>query len=126
MKKTVFVLILSAGMLEAQFGAAAPTGAGTQPVQLPLSGRPGNAGAVSTAQTPVPGTTSSVNTINSTLQVTGPYSGSRPADNLPVFQGKLSLTEAVRRALAANLGAVNANQALRQSKAQERVARSPL
>lgn len=115
-----------AGTLLAQLQAPAPNAVGTQPIQIPLSGRQGNAGAVTGTQTPVPGTTSSVNTINSTLQVTGPYSGSRPAKNQPPFQGRLSLIDAVQRALAANLGAVNANQTLRQSKAQERVARSPL
>src|SRR5207302_3059136 len=107
MKKTSLVFILCAGTLAAQFGGPAQSGGGVQPVQLPLSGRPGNGGAVTTTQTPVPGATSSVNTINSTLQVTGPYSGSRPAEGANPFQGKLSLSEAVQRALAANLGAVN-------------------
>src|SRR5260370_31814039 len=112
--RVLALLAAAASMLPAQFGGgAAGSGSGTQPVQLPLSGRPGNAGAVSTTQTPVPGATSSVNTINSTLQVTGPYSGSRPAEAGNPFQGKLSLAEAVQRALAANLGAVNAGQTLR-------------
>src|SRR5882724_5887400 len=92
-----------AGSLPGQFGAPAQNSGGTQPVQLPLSGRPGNGGAVTATQPPVPGTTSSVNTINSGLQVTGPYSGSRPVENAPPFQGRLSLAEAVQRALAANL-----------------------
>src|SRR5215471_20633763 len=116
MKRTLLVLILSAGALTAQFAPPPQAAGGTQPVQLPLSGRPGNAGAVTATQTPVAGTTSSVNTINSGLQVTGPYSGSQPV-GAPPFQGRLSLTEAVQRALAANLGAVNANITLRQSKA---------
>jgi outer membrane protein TolC len=116
-----------AATLCAQFGGGAATaGQGTQPVQVPLSGRPGNAGSVATAQTPVPGATTSVNTINSTLQVTGPYSGSRPPGNAPQFQGRLSLADAVQRALAANLGAVNASLSVRSAKAQERVAKSPL
>jgi len=126
MKRTFLVLIFSAGLLTAQFTPLPQAAGGTQPVQLPLSGRPGNAGAVSTTQTPVAGTTSSVNTINSGLQVTGPYSGSTPLGNAPPFQGKLSLADAVQRALAANLGAVNAAITVRQAKAQERVARSPL
>ena len=115
-----------AGVVSAQFGGGGGSGGGTQPVQLPLSGRQGNGGAVTTTQTPVPGATSSVNTINSGLQVTGPYSGSRPPADARPLQGGLSLSDAVQRALAANLGAVNANQALRQAKALERVARSPL
>ncbi len=115
-----------AGTLPAQFGGGGGVPGGSQPVQVPLSGRSPNGGAVTATQTPVPGATTSVNTINSGLQVTGPYSGSRPPAGAAPFQGRLSLADAVQRALGANLGAVNAGQALRQAKAQERVARSPL
>src|SRR5258708_2259288 len=48
----------------------------TQPIQLPLSGRPAQSGSVSAIESPVPGTTTSVNTVNATTQVQGPYSGS--------------------------------------------------
>ena len=117
----------TAATLAAQFGGGGPSGGGgIQPVQLPLSGRQANGGAVTTTQTPVPGATSSVNTINSGLQVTGPFSGSRPPAAANPFSGKLSLAEAVQRALAANLGAVNSGYALRQAQAQQRVAKSPL
>ena len=125
----IALLALAAVNLPAQFGGAPAGGGGgggVQPVQLPLSGRPGNGGAVNTTQTPVPGATSSVNTINSSLQVTGPYSGSRQPEGASPFQGRLSLADAVQRALAANLGAINATQSLRQAKAQQRIAKSPL
>src|SRR6266496_1365196 len=51
----------------------------TQPIQLPLSGRSGQSGTVTATQTPIPGTTTSVNTINPTVQVQGPYAGSSPS-----------------------------------------------
>ena len=94
-------------------------------VQLPLSGRSGQGGSVNAVQTPVPGLTSSVNTINTSVQVQGPYAGSVPGTAKP-FSGKLSLREAVERALAYNLGTEGLTQAMRQARGQARVARSPL
>jgi outer membrane protein TolC len=71
----------------------------------------------------VPGTTTSVNTINPSVQVQGPYAGSiagRP------FSGKLSLREAVERGLQYNLGAIGLSNEVRQSRGQARVVRSYL
>ncbi len=95
-----------------------------QGAPLPLSGRNGQGGSVSATQTPVPGTTSSVNTLNTTVQAQGAYAGS--AAGRVRFSGKLSLREAVRRGLESNLGAVGLNNAVRQARGQQRVARSSL
>src|ERR1700693_295585 len=57
------------------FGQARGGQAQGQSVPLPLSGRSGLTGAVSATESPVPGTTTSVNTINPTIQVQGPYAG---------------------------------------------------
>src|SRR5580700_2544165 len=76
---------------------------GPEPAQLPLSGRGGQGGSVNTVQTPVPGVTSSVNTLNTSVQVQGPYAGSVAGTQKP-FSGKLSLREAVARGLEYNLG----------------------
>ena len=94
-------------------------------MQLPLSGRGGQGGSVNTVQTPVPGVTSSVNTLNTSVQVQGPYAGSVPGAAKP-FSGKLSLREAVARALEYNLGTEGLTQAMRQARGQARVARSSL
>ena len=59
----------------AQFGAT-PSGSGSQAAQLPLSGRSGQNGGATAAQTTVPGTTTSVDTLNPVIQVQGPYTGS--------------------------------------------------
>ncbi len=44
---------------------------GTQANPIPLSGRIGQNGSVKATQSPVPGTTTSVDTINPTVQVQG-------------------------------------------------------
>src|SRR5260370_42298001 len=58
---------------------------------LPLSGRPAGNGSVSSTQTAIPGTTTSVNTLNPTIQVQAPYSGSANGVDKAPFSGKLSL-----------------------------------
>src|SRR3954464_4180065 len=62
--------------------------------QLPLSGRAGQNGPVTATQAPVPGATSSVNTLNTSVQAQGPYSGSLSGVARP-FSGKLSRNAAV-------------------------------
>ena len=92
--------------------------------QISLSGRPSQGGSVNVTQTAVPGTTSSVNTLNTTVQVQGPYQGS--ARSGQPFSGTLPLREAVARGLEYNLGTVGVNAAMRQADGQTRVARSVL
>jgi Leucine-rich repeat (LRR) protein len=58
-------------MALAQLGPRAPAASTSTATQLPLSGRSANSGSVATTQTPIPGATTSVNTINSTVQVSG-------------------------------------------------------
>lgn len=98
---------------------------GTQANQLSLSGRNGQSGSVSSTESPIPGTTTSVNTINPSVQVQGPYSGSASSARIP-FSGRLSLREAVGRAIEYNLGAVGLAHAVRQARGQARTARSAL
>jgi outer membrane protein TolC len=121
-----FTVYFFAVPAKAQFGAAAAQQQGSQANPLPLSGRTGASGGVIATQTAIPGTTTSVNTLNPTVQVSGAYSGSTNSTSARPFSGKLSLHEAVERALAYNLGTVGMNQALRQAHGQTRVARSAL
>ena len=118
-------LCLLAGSAYAQFGAEA-TQQGSQANPLPLSGRAGTGGGVIATQTAIPGTTTSVNTLNPTVQVSGAYTGSADSTSARPFSGKLSLQEAVDRAIQYNLGAVGVAQAMRQAHGQTRVARSAL
>jgi outer membrane protein TolC len=92
-----------------------PTQQGTQATPLPLSGRTGQNGSVKATQAPVPGTTTSVDTINPTVQVQGPYAGSTSSTSKIAFSGKLSLRDAIQRGLEYNLGAAGMAQAERQA-----------
>jgi outer membrane protein TolC len=102
------------------------SGGGSSAVVLPASGRNNQGGSVGAAEQPVPGTTTSVNTLNPSVQISGPYSGSTRSTTAMPFSGKLSLQEALERGLAYNLGAVGLAQAARQTGAQVTVARSAL
>jgi outer membrane protein TolC len=97
---------------------------GAQANQLPLSGRNSQGGSVTATETAVPGTTTSVNTINPIVQVQGPYAGSASSVAKTPFSGKLSLSEAVERAVEFNLGAVGLTEAVRQARGQAKIARS--
>jgi outer membrane protein TolC len=110
-------------------GPAAPRSnqsQGTQTTLLPLSGRNAQTGSVIAVESPIAGTTNSVNTINPTVQVQGPYSGSAHSTTKLPFSGKLSLREAIERGLDFNLGAVGLSNAARQAQGQSQVARSAL
>src|SRR5260370_33757397 len=98
----------------------------TQATPLPLSGRNAQNGSVIAVESPIAGTTTSVNTINPTVQVQGPYSGGARSTTKRPFSGKLSLREAIERGLEFNLGAVGLSNAARQAQGQSQVARSAL
>src|ERR1700683_1087352 len=104
--------ILSVVAARAQ--AVAPA-TGSLANQVPLSGRPGQGGSVNASQAPVAGTTNSVNTINPTIQVQGPYSGSVPGG---AVTDKLSLQDAVKRGLEYNLGTRGLTYAMRQARGE--------
>jgi outer membrane protein TolC len=121
---SLFVLIAVAPAAFAQTGSANIPPQTTQANQLPLSGRNPQGGSVTATDTAVPGTTTSVNTINPTVQVQGPYTGSSSSVAKIPFSGKLSLREAVERAVEFNLGAVGLTEAVRQARGQAKIARS--
>lgn len=109
------------------FGQLGASGGQAQPArvnQLPLSGRSGQNGSVTTVESPVPGTTTSIDIINPSIQLQGSYSGS-VAGQKP-FSGKLSLHDAIQRGLAYNLGAAGVLHAVHQAQGQKGVARSAL
>jgi outer membrane protein TolC len=118
----------------ALLAGAASAPAQTQPatlpppeaVALPASGRSSQGGSVGVAEQPVPGTTTSVNTLNPTVQISGPYAGSAPSTAAIPFSGKLSFQDALRRGLAFNLGAVGFTNAVSLAGAQVGLARSVL
>jgi outer membrane protein TolC len=120
-------LVAAAGSAFAQSSSGGgASGGGASAVVLPASGRNNQGGSVGAAELPVPGTTTSVNTLNPSVQISGPYSGSTRSTTAMPFSGKLSLQEALERGLAYNLGAVGLAQTVRQTSAQVTVARSAL
>ena len=127
---TAAILCLGTFVFATQgFAQGAP---GTNPSQytqanpLPLSGRASQSGSVTTVESPIAGTTNSVNTINPTVQAQGAYTGSAMSMAKMPFSGKLSLREAIERRLNYNLGAVGLSHAARQAQGQSQVARSAL
>ncbi len=116
-------LALSAGIVIGQFGPQAGSSSGGVAVQLPISGR-NAAGSVGSVQQSVPGATASVNTLNGSVQTQGTFSGS--VQGGPPLTGKLTLQDAVNRALASNLGAIGLSHALRQARGQDHISRSAL
>src|SRR5438445_4424680 len=107
----------------AQGSAPAPRGA--QPQLVPLSGRGASPGAVVASQTPVPGPTTGVNTLNPAIQIQGAFGGARASNRRP-FSGTLSFREAIERGLEFNLGAINVSALVRQARGQRAAARSAL
>jgi outer membrane protein TolC len=107
-------------------GAPASQSQGTQANPVPLSGRIGQNGSVKATQAPVPGTNTSVDTINPTVQVQGPYAGSTSSTAKMPFAGTLSFRDAIQRGLDFNLGTVGMTQAQRQAHGQSISARSAL
>jgi outer membrane protein TolC len=67
-----------------------------------------------------------VNTINASVQVQGPYTGSVDSTARHPFRGKLSLREAIERGLGYNLSATSFTQAIVQARGQSRAARAAL
>ena len=98
----------------------------TQATPLPLSGRAGQSGSVTAVESPIAGTTTSVDTINPSVQVQGPYTGSASSTAKLPFSGSLSLREAIARGLNYNLGAVGQSNAVGLAQGQNQVARSAL
>jgi outer membrane protein TolC len=116
--------VLAAGAAGAQ-GGGGGQGQGTAAAAVPLSGRTSQAGSVVATETPVPGATTGINTLSTTVQVQGAIAGSRSARRQPL-SGPLTLKDAVQRALQYNLGAVDLGQAVRQSRGQRTVSRAAL
>jgi len=123
----VFLALMAGpGNVFAQLPTGGSSASTPTAVVLPASGRNNQGGSVKAAEQPVAGTTTSVNTLNPSVQISGPYSGSTRSTAAMPFSGKLSLKEALDRGLAYNLGAVGLTQTVRQNAAQATIARSSL
>ena len=109
-----FVIVCFPALL---FGQGPPAGErAASAVQLPLSGRTGQAGAVGTSQSTVnAGGANSVNLINSTVLVSGPFQGSTPNGTATAQPLSLTLDAALKQGLQYNLGTVTSAQSIRSA-----------
>jgi outer membrane protein TolC len=126
-KLFIFSTVAGFAISQSVLAQAPPQGpqSPSQATPLPLSGRSGQSGSATVVETPAPGLTSSVNTLNTTIQIQGPYQGS-VRNGAQALSGRLSLREAITRGLEHNLGTVGLTQAIRQAHGQARVARGSL
>ena len=99
----------------------------TRTMQVPLSGRQTPDNSVSVTQQTTQGSAgNSVNLLEDSVSVQGPYAGSVPAGKLSSGVLQLTLDQALKLGLHANLGAVNQSTALQSAEAQRLQARSAL
>ena len=110
--RAICVGCLAVSLASAQFGG---TGAqrSTPALQLPESGRQ-TPGSVNTQLQAAP---VSGNVVNGSIQIGGDFLGSVPADKIPAGRVTLALADAVKLGLAANLGALTADDTARASRA---------
>jgi outer membrane protein TolC len=116
--------IAFANCASAQIGAAPPPS--SQATPLPISGRGAQTGGAVVTESPVPSTTTSVNTLNPTISVQGAFAGSANSTAQGPFSGQLSLEDAIQRGMRFNLGAVGMTQTVAQLRGQAKAARSAL
>ena len=113
----LFCILFSCGWLAAQPGAPPPSQQSPRAQQIPLSGRPQN-GSVVPVQSPAPGGSGTVNTIETSIQVQGAFQGSTPHGEASAEPLALTLADAVKRGIQYNLGGISAGEAARQARAQ--------
>jgi outer membrane protein TolC len=113
---------LAASVASAQFGGGGAQRS-TPAVQLPESGRLAP-GSVTTQQQA--GATPGTNVVRSSIQIGGDFEGSVQSDKIPAGPVTLTLADAVRLGLAANLGVLTAGDTARASRAQRLYALSNL
>jgi outer membrane protein TolC len=114
--------MLAPSLAWAQFGGGGAQRS-TPAAQLPESGRlaPGSVGTQQQAA-PIPGT----NVVRSSVQIGGDFQGSVPSDKIPDGPVTLTLADAVKLGLTANLGVLTAGDSARAARAQRLSALSNL
>lgn len=129
-KASLLILALSALFSGTFLWAQNPSEAAITPSRsapLPLSGRQEQANSVSVTQsTTNSGGGNTVNTINSSVAVNGPFSGSTPNGKDSGTVLTLTLENALSRGLRSNLGVIDQASSVLQARGQRAVARSEL
>jgi outer membrane protein TolC len=126
LKLLVGTVALCSPVLGLAQSSSSNSGQSPQAQQVPLSGRAQGGASVSAQQTAAGSSSSSVNTVNTTVQVQGAYQGS--VAQAASGNGPLSITlpEALQRGLQYNLGALGSAASVKQIRAQRLNALSQL
>ncbi len=125
MRRSALLLVLPAVSLLAQTGATGTGSAGSsRAVALPASGRTGQSGSVVAQQSAAVGT--GVATVESSVQVNGDYAGSVPQAGIAAGPITLTLADALKLGLKANLGSISAGNNVRAARAERTQALSAL
>jgi outer membrane protein TolC len=109
--------LFAAAHILAQFAPGGGPQQSNRAAQLPLSGKGGSSESVATRQTTASG---------ASVQVSGDYTGSVPAGNVPAGAITLTLEDAIQKGLATNLGPIAAGNASRAARAERIQALSAL
>src|SRR5262249_246233 len=104
----------------------APPPPPTTPVLLPTTATPPSGSVTTNEETAPYGPAISGNTLNGTVQIQGVFGGSTPAGLATPEPLPLNLNEAIRRAVAYNLGVIGATNTERGARASQRSALSRL
>ena len=123
----IALLCVSAGTRAAAQTPVQQLSGPTRPTPVPLSGRATPDNPVTVTQQTVPGSSgNSVNLLDDSVMVQGPYAGSVPAGKLTPDVLPLTLEQALKLGLRANLGAISQSAGVRQAEGQRIAARSAL
>src|SRR5262245_60737510 len=123
----ITVILISSSYVFAQFRPTERQVSDTERSRadlLPLSGRSMQPGTVTATQNPTPGVTTSVNTINPTVETKGFFSGSVWGATKAAFSGRLSLREAVGRGIDFKLGELGLTNAVLDARGRRKGVRS--
>lgn len=119
--KISIYVILTLCAVEAAWPQSSSSGSAQTPqaqqVQQ-LSGRPQGGASVMAQQSVAASTSSSVNTVNTTITVQGAYQGSVPGPAVGDGPISLTLADAIKRGLQYNLGGLDSAATARQQRAQ--------
>ncbi|MBV8895075.1 MAG: TolC family protein [Acidobacteriaceae bacterium] len=124
LRPVILLLCCCAIAARAQLTPAGGASSTNRATPLPLSGRTGESGAATAQQSASPAT--GVSTIDSSVQISGDFSGSISWANLPPGAITISLSNAVKRGLEANLGPISANNSVLLASAERKQALSAL
>src|SRR6202051_843053 len=119
---TAFILLCGASFAQQSDSSSLPRAEQLSPSGRARSGSTVQAEESSTGN----GGASRVNTVNSTIQVSGAYQGSIRDRNAPQGPLTLNIADAILRGLRFNLGAISANSSVRQLRGERLAALSKM